>query len=338
MPPRHCGYSVTGRRARPHNYSWPPAEGERRRWSDLPRPIREALEAHLQARVVRSRSEPGGFSPGVASRLALSDGRRVFAKVLGPEPNPSSVEVHRKEAEVLAHLPPAAPVPRLLSVYDDGVWVALFLSEIHGHTPSLPWRPRDLHRVLRALEDLGTALTPSPFPTATFGERHRSAFALWREMCDSQRERRDPLTDLDPWARDHLSELADLESRFEDRSRGTTLLHSDLRADNILLTRDRVYFADWPGACVGAPWIDLLGLLPSVAMQGGPDPWTVFDQSPPARDADPGSVDSVLAALTGFFLGNARKPPPPGLSTLRPFQFAQGVRALEWLRHRIESR
>ncbi|MCI4350167.1 MAG: aminoglycoside phosphotransferase family protein [Thermoplasmata archaeon] len=327
-----------GSRRAGRGQEWPAAEGERRSWAELPRPVRDALEEHLHARVLKSRSEPGGFSPGVASRLLLSDGRKVFAKVVGPEPNPSAPEVHRREAEVLAQMPPTAPVPRLLSEYDDGVWIALFLTEVDGRTPRLPWRSGELDRVLHAVERLATILTPSPFAAATFGERHRKAFTLWREMAGSYRDRTDRLENLDSWARGHLDELARLESKFEAASAGSTLLHSDLRADNILLGKDRVYIADWPGACIGAQWVDLLCFLPSVAMQGGPKPWTSFDLSPLASDAEPARVDSVLAALTGFFLGNSRQPPPPGLSTLRSFQLAQGVQALAWLRRRLDGR
>jgi aminoglycoside phosphotransferase (APT) family kinase protein len=53
---------------------------------------------------------------------------------------------------------------------------------------------------------------------------------------------------------------------------GPALLHGDLRADNLLLTPSRVVAVDWPRACAGAAWVDLLLLLPSVAMQGGPNP------------------------------------------------------------------
>lgn len=323
---------------RPSNRAGPPAKGERRRWADLPEPVRETLEKHLRARVLDAQSEPGGFSPGVASRLRLSDGRRVFAKVIGAEPNLRSVDVHREEARVLAQMPAEAPVPKLLSVYDDGAWIALFLEEIGGSTPHLPWRDRELVRAVHAIEGLSALLTPTPFPAVTFAERHHEAFTLWREMSVAQRNGTDRLDDLDPWARYHLVNLAELEARSGESAKGSTLLHTDLRADNIVIAKNRVYFVDWPSACVGAPWVDLLGFLPSVAMQGGPEPWTIFDRSPVGREAEGARVDAVLAALTGYLLGNSRKPPPPGLSTLRPFQFAQGVHALEWLKHRLEHR
>lgn len=319
------------------NQIGPPARGERRTWEGLPEPLRDAFERQLCAKVLRAESEPGGFSPGVAARLSLSDGRRIFAKVVGREPNPTSPDVHREEIKVLSQMAPAIPTPRLLSTYDRDDWVALFLEEIDGHTPQLPWRALDLERVVHAIETLAQLLTPAPFSARTYAERHSEMFAAWHEMSEAREKGADDLSDLNPWARSHLPVLVQLEGRLSSAAAGNTLLHSDLRADNILLTNDRVYFADWPGACVGARWIDLLGCLPSVAMQGGPPPWRIFDESPLSQDAKEDDVNAVLSALTGFFLGNARKPAPPGLSTLRPFQRARGVEALAWLRHRLSD-
>jgi aminoglycoside phosphotransferase len=299
--------------------------------------LRGSLERKLGARVVRATTEAGGFSPGVASRLELSDGRRVFAKVVGKTANPDSPGVHRAEAQILAQMPSNAPVPRLLSTYDDGDWVALFLEEVKGRTPRLPWNSRELNRVVQAIESLAELFTPAPFAAPTLKRRYRGSFTRWRELAEAHRRGIDSLLDLDPWARGHLAGLVELEERFPLVVKGSTLLHFDLRADNILVTRDRIFFVDWPWACVGAEWIDLAGFLPSVAMQGGPSPWTIFDKSRLARGAKTDDVNSVLAALTGFLLGNARKPPPPGLSTLRPFQRAQGVEALAWLRHRLDQ-
>jgi hypothetical protein len=81
--------------------------------------------------------------------------------------------------------------------------------------------------------------------------------------------------------------------------------------------------------------VDLLFLLPSVSMQRGPEPWTVFDEHPLGRTAQPGRVDAVLAAAAGFLVWRGSQPPPPGLPTLREFQRAQGAEALAWLRRRL---
>jgi hypothetical protein len=74
----------------------------------------------------------GGFSPGVAVRLRLAGGRRVFLKAVGPEPNPDSPAMHRSEARVAAALPRAAPAARLLWLLDRHGWVALAFEDGGG--------------------------------------------------------------------------------------------------------------------------------------------------------------------------------------------------------------
>ena len=158
-----------------------------------------------------------------------------------------------------------------------------------------------------------------------------AAFSGWRSLAA------DPAlaARLDPWSRANVDRLAALEADWAIAARGTTLLHGDLRADNILLTDDRVLFVDWPQAALGAPWVDLLCMLPSVTLQGGPDPAEVWRTSPVAAGADPAAVDSVLAAVTGFFVHSALLRAPPGLPHLRRFQCLQGRPALAWLRSRV---
>jgi aminoglycoside phosphotransferase (APT) family kinase protein len=311
--------------------AFPPAQGARIPWEAVPVDVRDAVEAGLGARIVDSVTRLGGFSPGVAARLSLENGSRAFVKAVGSEPNPDSPGLHRDEARVAAALPPETPAPKLLFAHDDGDWVALVFEDVPGEEPSLPWREDELARVLDALTDLSAALTPAPLEASTIAERFGEMLRGWRRLVAEK------TGELDPWAEERLELLAGLEAGWEQASAGDTLLHADVRADNVLLTPGRVVFVDWPHASLGAPWIDLLAFLPSVAMQGGPPPWKLFDKHPLAQDATPEHVDAVVAALAGFFVQRSTLPPPPGLPTLREFQQAQGTEALAWLRRRLES-
>jgi thiamine kinase-like enzyme len=204
---------------------------------------------------------------------------------------------------------------------------------VDGTHPALPWRPEELGRVLDMVAAMGPALTPAPPGIPAIADRLGDAFRGWRRLAAAAAAD-DDLAGLDPWAARHLDRLAGLEAAWPAAAAGPTLLQGDLRADNLLLTPTRVVAVDWPWACVGAAWVDLLLLLPSVTMQGGPDPEPTFAGHPAAAGADPEAVTATLAAWVGYLVGGAREPPPPGLPTLRAFQAGQGRVALDWLRDR----
>jgi aminoglycoside phosphotransferase (APT) family kinase protein len=305
----------------------------------LPPEVRRAVERELGSRVAQTVTQPGGFSPGVAARLELEDGRRVFVKAVGPEPNPDSPELHRREARVAAALLPETPAPQFLFAHDEEGWVALVFEHVEGREPELPWREDELDRVLAAVTDLAEALTPPPLEAPPAAEALDDLLHGWRTLAAEGAPgiSAEGAPGIDPWAAERLGELAALEARWPEATAGSTLLHCDVRADNILLTPDRVVFVDWPHVCVGAAWLDLLLFLPSVAMQGGPPPWEAFEAHPLGREAPPERVLPLVAALAGFFVQRAALPPPPGLPTLREFQRAQGVETLAWLRRSLEG-
>ncbi|HVD50302.1 MAG TPA: aminoglycoside phosphotransferase family protein [Gaiellaceae bacterium] len=310
--------------------SYHQARGQRIPWEALPASVRDAVETGLGTKVVGATTQPGGMSPGVAARLELADGNRAFVKAVGSEPNPYSPGMHRREAEVAAALPAEAPAPRLLFAHDDGNWVALVFEDVEGHQPAVPWRPDELERVLAALTDLAEALTPAPVAAPTAADYLAELFGGWSQLAQQG-----GAEGVDPWATARLDELARLEAGWAEASIGETLLHADVRSDNVLLTEERVVFVDWPHACLGAAWLDLAGFLPSLAMQGGPRPWEVFEAHPLGRNAPLERVLPLIAAFAGFFVQRSTLPPPPGLATLREFQRAQSVEALAWLRRSL---
>jgi len=308
-----------------------PATGERLHWDQLPDRVRRAIETRLGCGVTESVTQPGGFSPGVAARLRLADGRRAFVKAVSVTTNPHSPGMHRREARIAAALPGSVPTPRLLDSYDDGDWIALLFEDVDGRTPVIPWRQDELERVLRAVTQLSSALTPSPIAVESVSQLMTDVFTGWQRLAAAVASGQDGLGGIDPWVRRHLGDLVKLEASSTSATEGTTLLHADIRADNVLLTPTRVLFVDWPWAGRGAAWVDLLFMLPSVAMQRGPKPWEIFDRHPLGQGAPADAVTAVLAAITGFFIRQSRLPAPPGLPTVRAFQRDQGVPALEWL-------
>jgi aminoglycoside phosphotransferase len=304
-------------------------------WSTVPATLRAEVERLLGGRVLLAVTQPGGSSPGVTARLVLSNGHRAFVKAVG-DIGPDSMDMHRAEARIAAALPVSVPAARLLASLDSDGWVILIFEDVDGRMPVQPWQPAELRQVLDAMADLALTLTPAPVDAPSAAARFsRSLGRGWRQLAAAARAGDDDLAGLDPWARAALPDLAGLEAGWAAAAEGTTLAHGDVRADNVLLAPDRVVFVDWPWACVAQPWFDLVTMLPSVALNGGPPPESVLATHPVARDADPDGVTSVVAALAGMWTYLGRQPDPPGLLAVRAFRRAQGEIALAWLKARI---
>lgn len=293
--------------------------------------MREAIEGVCGAPVTQAHTQPGGFSPGVAARVRCADGNRWFVKAASAEVNPDTPRLHRQEARVLADLDSLIaeehlPVPRLLGTVELGPWFALVVDDVAGHQPELPWEDSELDSVLAALDRLAGALTPAPVKVPSVDQYMGTDFTGWRTLARTPGDDR-----VDPWSRARLTELAALEATWAARAAGNTLLHTDIRADNLLVTADGVTVVDWPHACYGAAFVDLVFFAPSVAMQGGPDPAALLARSRTGREAGRDALAAVVCAMAGYFTERSLRPPPPGLPTVRSFQAAQGEVTRAWL-------
>lgn len=315
----------------------PPAQGLRQEWTDIPQSIRDRIEGQLGAKVFNTETQSGGFSPGVAVRLYTEDNQCVFLKAIGTELNPSSVNFHRREIKINAQLPENSFAPRLLWSHDDADdtgWVVLLFENIDGSNPQTPWQESELERVMQAMSELSEVLTPSPIPADSIsmaGDYFAKRIYGWQKI-----QAGDPkyFEQLDDWSKRHFDKLCELEKKAPEAVEGNTLVHFDVRADNIVMNNDAVWFVDFPHACVGSKWLDVILFAPSVAMQGGLLPEDLMRLHPPCQQADPDAITAAVVSMAGMLTFNGLLPPPPGLPTLREFQAAQGKVACEWIAQR----
>lgn len=297
-------------------------QGVRVEWAALPGEVRLAIAEVAGGDVVGAVGCVGGFSPGAAAVLTLAGGRRAFVKAVSTAQNPRAPEMYRREIAVNALLPSHPALPALTGTYDDGDWVALVFAHVDAGTPALPWVPAELDVVLRTVRDVQAAAGPARGFTSVV-EAYASDFAGWRSIAAA------PPAGLDAWSLANAAVCAEVESGWAAAAAGDALLHTDLRADNVLVRDGRAWIVDWPWACAGADWVDGVLMAPSVALQGGPPPEDLMTAAYPHAPAD--GVRAVVAALAGFFTREALEPPPPGLPTVRAHQAEQGRATREWL-------
>ena len=297
-------------------------------WTGLPASLRAAIEHELGDTVAGIDNVSGGFSPGFVARVATGDGTRAFVKAMR---DPGWRFLYEREARIAPALPDGPPFPRWRFTIDDGEWIALGFDVIDGREATVPWTDRDLDRVVAGHLEMAERLSGSPATVERAGETWGRAFMRWDDFHRvPELEQRLP----SGW-RDHLGDLTDLEARWPTLTDGDHLVHLDLRADNILLTADDVFVVDWAFAARGQPWMDLVCLLPNVAMRGGPDPENVWQAHPWYPSTDPDAFNAFLAGWAGMLTHFALGDTSPALRELRDLHAEQAAEARRWLARRL---
>lgn len=290
-------------------------------WPFLPPELRAEISARCGADVVEEEACELGFTPGFAAVLICADGTRHFVKAASAKAQRGSALSYRAEIAVLKSLHPTLPVPRLLWSI-DGDWVALSTSYAGGRAPALPWRADELGACLDALEQAASLLTPSPVSAGPVAEE----FAAWPSYWG--------------WVlpREHLDEAAALAAGFAAHCGGETLVHGDVRADNLLIIGDgagvRAEVLDWTWPAEGAAWLDTVTLLALARSQGASGVDELLATRALTRDVPEEAIDSWLALLAGYFLKSAGDQVPPAAPHLRGHQQVAGEAFWDWLAER----
>lgn len=282
-------------------------------WADFPETLRAQLEDLLGGPVLSTRSCEGGFSRSSAEILEARGGRCLFVKAVREADNPGSLALNRAEAAALAQIPAAAPVPALVDAFRHKEWFVLVTEAAPGQMPSQPWAPAQLESVLESLDRLQAAATPSPLP-----DLPRISESLGHDLLGFDRVAADPPADLDPWLAARLDVLREAARRGITALDGDTLCHSDLRADNLLVTAEgEVSIVDWAWASRGSRVADALQLLASVQDPDGSLRVNKRIDDLLDRHHLPRQVGTdVLTGILAFFVDAARWPHDPSLPRL----------------------
>jgi aminoglycoside phosphotransferase (APT) family kinase protein len=296
----------------PHGHT-----ARRLEWTYLPPHIRAEVERRLGSPVVEAESRPAGFTPGFASVLTGADGSRCFVKAASTKAQRMFADAYREEARKLRMLPDGIPAPRLLWLHDADDWVVLGFEYVDGRAPARPWVPEELDAASRMAVDIAALLTPAPAGL----DRAVDEFAGWPAYWDTIDHPR-------------AADCRALASRYAEVVDGETLVHTDIRDDNLLVRPDgSVVMCDWNWPVVGAPWLDSLFLL--IGPRGdGLDVEGHIASHPLLSAVDPDHVDVVMALILGYFSASAAQPVPPTSPYLREAQAWQRDVLHDWLAER----
>jgi hypothetical protein len=268
--------------------------------------LKSRVESLLGAPVVSSDTAVGGFSPATRERVVLADGQRAFVKAAT---GPRTAGWLRDEWRVYGPLT-AAWLPSVLAW--DEEWPLLILEDLGGCERAPPWTPDAVAATLRSFSEMGEVEPPPGLP--------RLDGSKFRGWAQTQGEL-EGLCGLglctEHWARTAVPRLVEAEEAADFS--GESLLHLDVRGDNLFLREGRAVLVDWNWAEIGNPAVDRAFWAPSLQLDGGPEPEHVVGHEP-----------ELAAAVAGFFAWHSAQPVELASPPIRAFQLAQLRLALPW--------
>lgn len=297
-------------------------------WASLPDAVRAYAEDQIGSRVVEAQTCGGGYTPGLASRLRLEDGRRVFLK--GMDGTHPFAPHYADEIAVTAALP-VGIAPELLwwaAPLEEMGWWLLCLEDIPGEQPIFS-PGGDVEAVVHAMESAAKKLTPCPLtPSTRLPDILAKWFTGWSDLAKENTQA------LDPWAQRNLDQLVAVEQRGYTDCAGDTLVHWDIRPDNMIRRTDgAVVLIDWAYRFQGAPWVDIAVLVPALIV-GGHTPQQAEAAVAGLPQPEPDVLTAFGIGLAGYWTWCSLKLNPPGAPFMRQNRAVHAAAALRWQEHR----
>lgn len=249
--------------------------------------------------------------------VCLKDGRSAFLKAAVDE---NTAKWLRREHLLYTHVS-GDFMPQFLGWHEDELPV-LFIEDLSAcHWPP-PWTNAQTEAVQTALNDL--AATPvsdalqSTLPR--MGDYHGGKAGLpgWKEVAANPQ----PFLSLQLCSAQWLGKALPVLMAASSAAKldGESLVHNDIRSDNLCFRDGRAIFVDWNWTRIGNSLFDVAAWLPSLHSEGGPRP----------EDVLPHGTTEIASFMSGYWASQAGLAPFPNAPRVRPLQLQCLKSALPW--------
>jgi hypothetical protein len=270
----------------------------------------ERIERALGWRPTRFRraAENRGTSDTAARWIVGDDERSAFVKIGATELTAGWTRDEHRNYLAIA----GAFMPRVLGFDDDGERPVLALEDLSAASWPPPWTRERVDAVLETL----AAVHRTPPPAHLYGHSIDWG-ANWREVGEAPNAFLALELCSAAWLEAALPAL--IAASEAAPLAGGSLVHLDVRSDNVCFRDGRVMLIDWNAASIMNPDVEVAAWLPSLHAEGGPAPEEILP-----------SVPELAGWLAGYFCSRAGEPGIADAPHVRGLQLMQARTALPW--------
>jgi hypothetical protein len=236
-----------------------------------PQSLRQQVENATGRRSVRWTRPDCGLSATHRFSVQFEDGSKVFVKAATDD---ATEQWLRREHLALATVATSF-MPDMVAWLDEPGHRPVLLSEdlSAARWPAshagVTWREGDFDLLFAGIAEISACAGLEALPALT-----NAAAPRWVEIARHP----EPFLDLQLCSAAWLDQAAEALAEAEqgvDLS-GRSLIHGDIRSDNVCLAKSRAVFVDWSNAARGNGMHNLAGVLATLHLEGGPLPFDVM--------------------------------------------------------------
>lgn len=300
-------------------------------WRLVPREVRQRVSQALGAPVTRATRVWGGYAPTPTYRLLLADGRRAFFKGTCQDSNTFMKKALLLEERVYQDLTSVLGtwMPQFYAAFRYDDWHVLILEDL-GPRSAPPWTAEKTRAITHALAAFTHSSLDVQPPVWLPLADEDLAQETWQRLAQESQEFQqiaalagEEVFQALQWFQYIAPTIEHVLRQSALKEGAYTILHGDLRSDNLRFRQGQLYLFDWPSISLGRPEWDMVAFAQSVTVEGGPPPEQVMAWYSERFPSNPQAVECALAWWLTFFARRAWLPEVPGLPRLRRFQRQQ---------------
>lgn len=293
-------------------------------WNDLPEDVRRQVLRGLpggpgEVRAVRF--PEGGFTSGLVCVVDTAAGA-YFVKAMHESSPQASLDLIREERLVLSRTHPSYPIPALVHAVEQSGWTVLVSDAVPGVPLDERMDGAGLVAAMNALVVLRERFVTRGDGLPRVAERYEGLLDHVPEMLQRRPELAGTSSPTKVSAR--------AERAVAAASAGDELVHGDLRGDNVLVEAGgRAWLVDWAWGCRGQVWADAVTLVCAAGEVPPETRWELLTEHPVVESVTADVLHGYVDAIAAMYDWSARRPPPPGVPGLRPWQREQARLAVD---------